>query len=226
MDRMQGLIRCGLIAGSLIACHTANPAGPDGATADGDGSGATAGLHVAFESDPAPIPSLLDTGFTLETVVFKFDNLKVIGDAGPGDPRTTASNFIVKWDDQTTPPPIDFSSAPTGLYSKVSFQIDGHLIDDSYIVRGHVTVSGTSYPFKVEDRSSLSASLDCNLMLEAGGNETIKVKIAFKDALESVNWANVHNDEGTLELDDTDPQIVTFHTKLSDSISIDNSGPN
>lgn len=226
MDRMQGLIRCGVLAGSLMACHTGSPGGPDGAMPDGDGSGGTSGLHVAFISDPAPIPGLLDTGFTLETVVFKFDNLKVIGDAGPGDPRTTATNFVVKWDDQTTPPPIDFATAPTGLYSKVSFQIDGHLIDESYIVKGHVTVSGTSYPFEVEDRSSLSLSLDCNRMLEAGGTDTIKVKFAFKDALESVDWSDVHNHEGTLDLDDTDPQIVTFHTKLSNAISIDNSGPN
>jgi hypothetical protein len=227
MDRMQGLIRCGVLAGSLVACHTTSPAGPDGAAPDGDGSDGTAGLHVAFTSEPTPIPGLADTGLSLDLAVFKFDNLKVIGDAGPGDPRTTANNFEVKWDAQTTPPPIEFATAPTGLYSKVSFQIDGHLIDESYILKGHVTVSGTSYPFEVEDRNTLSLSLDCNRMLAAGGTDTIKVKFTFKDALESVDWANVHNHEGTLELDDTDPQaILAFHAKLINAISIDNSGPN
>ena len=225
MDGMQGLIRCGVLAGSLMACHTSSPAGPDGSTPDGSGSGG--GLHVAFTSDPTPIPGQVDTGFTLDTVVFKFDNLKVIGDAGPGDPRTTANDFELKWDASTSPPPIDFATAPTGLYSKVSFQIDGHLIDDSYFFKGHVTVSGTSYPFEVEDRNTLSLSLDWNRMLDAGGADTITVKFGFKDALESVDWANVDNHEGTLELDDTNPQaILAFHSKLSDAISIDNSGPN
>ena len=227
MDRMQGLIRCGVLAGSLVACHTAAPSGPDGATPDVGGSGGTAGLHVAFTSDPVLIPGLLDDTLSLDLVVFKFDNLKVIGDAGPGDPRTTANNFEVKWDTTTSPPPIDFVTAPTGLYSKVSFQIDGHLIDESYVFKGHVTVAGTNYPFEVEDRSTLSLSLDCSRMLEAGGADTIKVKFAFKDALESVDWANVHNRNGVLELDDTDPQaILLFHSKLSNAISIDNSGPN
>lgn len=227
MDRMQGLIRCGLLAGSLVACGGSTTAGPDGATPDGGGSAGAAGLHVAFTSDPTPIPSQPDNGFSLDTVIFKFDNLKVIGDAGPGDPRTTANDFEVKWDANTTPPPVDFADAPTGLYSKVSFQIDGHLIDDSYIFKGHIAVSGTTYPFEVEDRNTLSLSLDCDRMLDAGGNDTIKVKFAFKDALESVDWANVHNHDGTLELDDTDPQaILAFHSKLSNAISIDNSGPN
>jgi hypothetical protein len=64
-------------------------------------------------------------------------------------------------------------------------------------------------------------------MLDAGGTDTIKVKFALGDALQSVDWANVHNHDGTLELDDTDPQaILAFHSKLSDAISIDNSGPN
>lgn len=223
---MQGVIRCGVLAGLLVACHTSSPVGPDGAMGDGDGSGGTAGLHVAFTSDPTPIPAQVDTGFTLDLVAFKFDNLKVIGDAGPGDPRTTANDFAVKWDAQTTPAPIDFTTAPTGLYSKVSFQIDGHLIDDSYVFKGNVTVSGTSYPFEIEDRNTVSLSLDCNRMLDAGGNDTITVKFAFKDALESIDWSNVHNHEGVLELNDTDPQILTFHSKLSNAISIDNSAPN
>ena len=226
MDGMQGLIRCGLLAGALIACHTSDPGSPDGGGPDTGGSGGAAGLHVAFVSDPTPIPATLDNGFTLETVIFKFDNLKVIGDAGPGDPRTTANTFQVKWDANTSPAPIVFANAPTGLYSKVSFQIDGHLIDDSYIFGGHVVFNGTTYPYEIEDRNSLSLSLDCNRNLAAGGTDTITVKFSFKDALESINWANAHMDDGELQVGTTDSQIQTFRSKLIDGISIDNSGPN
>ncbi|HSN25612.1 MAG TPA: hypothetical protein VLT45_04985 [Kofleriaceae bacterium] len=181
---------------------------------------------MAFTSDPTPIPATLNDGFTLDLAVFKFDNLKVIGDAGPGDPRTTANNFEVKWDNQSAPAPVVFGSAPTGLYSKVSFQIDGHLINDSYVMKGTATVNGTTYPYEVEDRNALSLSLDCNGQLAAGGNATITLKFAFKDALESVNWSAVPIDDGTLELGTTDPQMPTFRNKLTNGISIDSSGPN
>ncbi len=226
MDGMQGMIRCGLLAGLLIACHTSDPGTPDGGGVDGDGSAGTAGLHVAFTSDPAPIPGTIDDGFTLELASFNFDNLKVIGDAGPGDPRTTANAFGVKWDSQSSPAPIDFANAPTGLYSKVSFQIDGHLLSDSYAIKGHVTVAGITSPYEVEDRNALSLSLDCSRQLAAGGTGTITVKFAFKDALESVNWSAVPMDDGKYELVTSDPQMPLFRSKLTDGISIDNSGPN
>jgi hypothetical protein len=226
MEGMQGMIRCGLLAGSLIACHTSAQGTPDGAGPDGDGSAGAAGLHVAFTSDPTPFPAQIEDGFTLELAVFKFDNLKVIGDAGPGDPRTTATGFQVKWDSQSSPAPIDFSDAPTGLYSKVSFQIDGHLIDDSYLLKGHVTVNGTSYPFEIDDRNALSLSLDCSRMLAAGGTDTIAVKFAFHDALQSVDWTTARMDDGQLELSTTDAQMAAFRAALTAGISIDNSAQN
>lgn len=222
---MQGMIRCGLLAGLLAACHMTSPGTPDGADADSGGAG-TAGLHVAFESDPTPIPATIDTGFTLDLVVFNFDNLKVIGDAGPGDPRTTATGFEVKWSAGQTPAPIDFGNAPTGLYSKVSFQVDGHLISESYVFKGHVTVNGTSYPYEIDDHNALSLSLDCNRTLAAGGSDTILMKFAFKDALESIDWTNARLDDGQLEVGTTDSQMDTFRQKLIEGISIDNSGPN
>lgn len=226
MGSMQGMIRCGLLAGLLIGCHTSDPGTPDGGGADGDGGAGTAGLHVAFTSDPTPIPGQLENGFTLELAVFKFDNLKVIGDAGPGDPRTTANAFEAKWDSQSSPAPIDFVNAPTGLYSKVSFQIDGHLINDSYVMKGHVTVGGTSYSYEVEDRNALSLSLDCSRQLAAGGTGTITLKFAFHDALQGVDWTNVPNDGGQFELGTSDPQMPAFRDRLTNGISIDNSGPN
>src|SRR6185503_15945876 len=127
---MQGMIRCGVLAGCLVACHTTEPAIPD--SGGPDGSSGAAGMHVTWSSSPAMWPGAIAGGFQLDNATFLFDNLKVIGDAGPGDDRTTANAFQLHWDATNMPTTIDFADAPTGVYSKVAFQIDGHLIQSSY----------------------------------------------------------------------------------------------
>jgi hypothetical protein len=225
MDRMQGMIRCGLLAGCLVACGGSDPAMPDGALPDTGGSDGGAGMHVVWETTPAMWPGNVDGGLQLDSADFFFDNLRVIGDASPGDFRTTKALFQLHWDATHMPETIDFDDAPTGVYSKVSFQIDGHLVESSYHFKGHVSVSGTSFPFEVEDRNSLSLSLQCNRTLAPGGSVTLGVMINFADALKSVDWSSVHMDNGTIELETSDSQMPAFRDKFSQAFSIDNSGP-
>src|SRR3954471_14891262 len=103
---MQGMIRCGLLAGFLVACHTSDPGTPDGGS---DGSSGAAGMHVVWSSNPASWPGAIDTDIQLDSATFLFDNLKVIGDAGPGDNRTSMDAFQLHWDDMTVPMTIDFA---------------------------------------------------------------------------------------------------------------------
>ena len=226
---MQGMIRCGALAGYLVACFVAcnssNPAGTDSGAPDG--STGAAGMHVTWSTSPAMWPGAIASGFQLDNATFLFDNLKVIGDAGPGDDRTSANAFQLHWDATNMPATIDFTDAPTGVYSKVTFQIDGHLIQSSYKLHGHVTVSNVSVPFEIEDREALSLSLQCNRTLAPGGSVTIDVVLNFTDALKSIDWTKVHTDDnGNLELDTTDSQMPSFRNKFASSFAIDGSGPN
>jgi len=226
---MQGMIRCGALAGylvaCLVACNSSNPAGTDSGAPDG--STGAAGMHVTWSTSPAMWPGAIASGFQLDNATFLFDNLKVIGDAGPGDDRTSANAFQLHWDATNMPATIDFTDAPTGVYSKVTFQIDGHLIQSSYKLHGHVTVSNVSVPFEIEDREELSLSLQCNRTLAPGGSVTIDVVLDFTDALKSVDWTKVHTDDsGNLELDTTDSQMPAFRDKFSKAFAIDSSGPN
>src|SRR5438094_9495192 len=107
---MQGLIRCVVVAGLVSACHGDDTATPDGDTAD-------AGLTVRWSSRPETWPAQVDTGLTLTSARFACDSLRVIGDAGPGDVRTTSKDFEVFWDDSNAPDSIKFADAPPGLYS-------------------------------------------------------------------------------------------------------------
>src|SRR5512139_998511 len=106
---MQGMIRCVVVAGLLSACHgddTGVPDAPPGGSAD---------MTVAWESRPGAWPGVIQDGVTIDSARFAFDSLRVIGDAGPGDPRTTARSFEVRWEKDRDPPTtIMFADAPTG----------------------------------------------------------------------------------------------------------------
>lgn len=222
---MQGMIRCGLLAGLLMACHTSDPGTPDGAP-DGNEPGSP-GLHVRWSSEPATYPGNLEDWLTVDSVQFMVEDLKVIGDAGPGDLRTTKAIFQLKWDAGSSPDMIDFSDAPTGLYSKVSMQLDGHLIVPSLEIKGHVNVEGTLLEYEVEDRNAVSLSLDINRMLQPGGSATVALVLNLHDALTSIDYKSLTIDQGKVSVETGDPQLPSFINKFVDkAFSVDNSGPN
>lgn len=213
------MIRCGFIAGLLIACHTSSPGTPDGPA----GGSAASGMHVSFATEPAMYPGNVENWLTLESATFAFDNLRVIGDAGPSDTRTTATAFQLHWESSSAPGPIDFTDAPSGVYSKVSFQIDGHLVTSSYHLKGQVNINGTWIPYSVEDRNALSLSLDINRTLQPGGTETIGLLVKFHDALAGIDFQALPTDDNALQLETGDPQMTNFRDKLTQNFSIDGS---
>src|SRR4051794_34469680 len=102
---MQGPSRCLLVTGLLIGCS-----GHDTATPDADATVGTGGVVVQWGATPdGTWPLALEDGFTLERATFAVDNLRIVGDAGPGDPRTTATALSVHWDDNSMPVDITFS---------------------------------------------------------------------------------------------------------------------
>jgi len=182
-------------------------------------------MHVTFATEPT-IPGNVENWLTLESATFAFDNLRVIGDAGPGDPRTTANLFTLHWDASSAPEPIDFPDAPSGLYSKVSFQVDGHVLTDSYHLKGQVNLNGTWMKYDVEDSLSLSLSLDINRTLDPGGSQTIGLLVKFHDALTSIDFSTLPFDDGALQLETGDPQMTPFRDKLTLGFTIDSTGTN
>ena len=61
------------------------------------------------------IPSTLSGNTTIESATFRISSLRVIGDADPGDPRTTQASFVVQWGSELEPQAIVFNTAPSGL---------------------------------------------------------------------------------------------------------------
>jgi hypothetical protein len=219
---MQGMIRCGLLAGLLVGCHTSDPATPDAPPIDGHGP---PGLHVTWESEPATYPGNLEDWLTVKSVDLTAESLRVIGDAGPGDPRTTKAAFQLRWDKDDSPQPIDFVDAPTGLYSKLSLQLDGYTLLPSLEIEGQVVLAGVTLDFEVEDRNAVPVSLDCDRMLQPGGSAVLAVKLRLHDALTSIDWESLPVHDGKIELETGNPQLDDFVEKFGRAFSIDNSGP-
>lgn len=175
---------------------------------------------MQWSSSPQSWPGDLGDGVTIERATFAFDSLRVVGDAGPGDPRTTASGFMVRWDDNTTPSDLTFSDAPTGLYSQVSMAIDGHLSTETFEIRGHVNVNGTDYEYQIEGDNSVAVTVAIDKTLMPPATATVTLQINFKHALDALDFTTLEIESGRIELSDGDPQMPVFRQKLVESFEI------
>ncbi|NVB82891.1 MAG: hypothetical protein HOV81_31225 [Kofleriaceae bacterium] len=210
---MQGMIRCVVVAGLLYGCGPGDTVTP----VDGAGSSGTAALSIQWKAVPGDWPGDINSSVTIDEARFSFDNLRVIGDAGPGDPRTTETTFEVRWDSGTTPASIDFDNAPIGLYSQLSLQIAGRdLSKNSYELRGTVDI-GDRMEFRIEDKLPMPIALSIDKMLMPNKTATVELEIDFVHALSGVDFETMDVDNGRLELNETDPEIIGFRKKLVES---------
>lgn len=217
---MQGLIRCALVAALASACHTDDTTTPDG-DIDGD-----AGLTVRWSTRPIGWPADLGSNVTLESAQFAVDSLRVIGDAGPGDLRTTEDAFELRWRaGEDLPQDIKFDNAPTGLYSQLALQIDGNVVEDSYELKGTVVVNNNVEDFVIEDANPLPINLSIDKSLSAGSTATIDIEIDFAHAISSVDFTTLNKSDGALQLDEGDVDIVEFRKKLVESFKTPNISP-
>src|SRR5690606_2397487 len=95
-SRMSGPIRCAVIAGAVGA--GALGCGDDSSMTAADAAVVGGGLVLSWSSDPESWPGEIGDGLTVERATLVFDNLRLVGDAAPGDPRTTKSDFLLQWD--------------------------------------------------------------------------------------------------------------------------------
>jgi hypothetical protein len=217
---MQGLIRWAVVAGLISACHSDDTTTPDSDVA-GDG-----GLTVRWGSQPESWPGNLGSNVTLQSARFALDRLRVVGDAGPGDLRTTKDGFVVSWATGEAPPTdVEFLNAPTGLYSQISLQIDGNVVEESYELRGTVVVDSNVEEFRIEDSEPLAVVLSIDKSLSPGARSTIDIQIDFAHAVSAVDFKNLDTSDGVLQLDEGDVEIVEFRKKLVESFKTPNISP-
>jgi len=210
--RVQVVCVC---VGGLVGCHAGTGQSPDGGMPEGDGPAAQ-GLHVDWISKP-DLPGPIGNNVTIDSVTLQVQNLRAIADAGPTD----SSSATVTWDSGTMPGPTELETAPTGLYSKLSLDLDGDLLDNSYEIKGSVMISGQPHAFEIHDRDISKITMDCNLTLAPDGGLTLPIRIDFAGALGVIDFSTLDTEGSMLELDTDDAQMPAFRAQLVKSFKLE-----
>jgi hypothetical protein len=173
------------------------------------------GLIVNVVALPA-LPGPLKSDLAVTSAVFRIQRLQVIGDNG--QPMTSAP-FQLDWQAEgSNPSALDFPSAPSGLYSQVSIEIDEAGPMPVYEIRGTAKVNGNTEMFRIIDRDSLDIDItDYNVTLAPGKTAVIGVRLDLKEAIESIDMQALPTMMGMRTLDMASPQMPEFRDDLEDA---------
>jgi hypothetical protein len=160
----------------------------------------------------------------VSSAVVRIDNLRVIGDAGPGDPRTTATHITLPWQGATTPSAIEFPAAPPGLYSQVSLRLEGDFVD-AYNIQGTVLIGADWRPFVIHDNRELTLSVRANVRLEAGALAQVPLYVDLGHVLDAVAFDQLPDQGGTLTLDPGSAQVGAVRNAVVEAIGLDDTAP-
>jgi len=148
--------------------------------------------------------------------------LRIIGDAGPGDTRTSRDHVELEWKTGASPAAIEFADAPSGLYSKFLMDADGETTANSYELAGTVAVDGDNVEFVIHDLEPLKVSIDTSVALDPGKRAAVKVQLEIDSAFDDLDFSELPNNQGKLELSTTDRQMSKFRSRLKSAfVAID-----
>lgn len=201
----------------VTGCQFSSMAGSNTPDAPGDGHPRGLGMFVTWKANPA-IPGILSDKITVSDASFQIDHLQVVADAG----NVMRTKYLLAWDQTTTPNTDAFPDAPPGMYSKVTLvMMSGGLGTYAYQIHGAWKDNGTTKNFEIRDSAALSIGFDCSEMLAAAGSATIGIRLDLRDALDGIDFRNVDEEDGTLELSDGQ-ELFALRTRLMDAFQLDN----
>lgn len=203
---------------SLGAC-TPPPEVSGDASVDSDGGGPTSEqLRVAWEPRPSAIPGPSSSDATIERVVYRIRDLRVIGDATPSPlPR-----FALEWAAGVTPVPSAFSDAQLGTYSRLLFSLDPGNDSFAYEISGQVDVDKVRYPYVIRDTQPFSIALDFTITLPPGGAATIPVRVEVDKLVNRVDFRQVTPVGGQRIVDGSSSQLAAVRNELSQAFGVHN----
>jgi hypothetical protein len=211
-----------LVSGAATLVLAGCPSPPDDHRDGGgeeDGGEDDVGLILQFAAkDELPIEAGDQT--TIERVELALRNLRAIGDAAPGDERTTREMVEVVLAAESEPEPVAFMSAPPGVYSRIEATIDGSVAGTpSYRIAGTVTIGVDQVPFEITDLAAIPLVVSLSqIELEPAEVLTIEVRLDVKKLLEGVDVAALAPDpDGTIRIDQDDPQILLVRDAIDKS---------
>ncbi len=218
------------------ACSVSSGSRPDGGGPDPgeDGGGSTpdaavgsSGLVLELRGVPALSAELGGTfNPVLKEVRIDLENFRAVGDAAPGDERTSRDELQLAWkgsDDDGGEEPdnepviVTFDQAPPGLYSNVFAEVK------SFRLRGEVEpVEETEREFEITDEPSTELAISIPLggvVLEAGESRRVVIEVSCGAAVLGVPWDQVVEQDGKLVVDSGSPYIGAVHDAMRAAFS-------
>jgi len=202
------------IAALAPACGDPSPSDDDGGS---DGGGGSGGLELQWHSVgvDGPVGEV-----TVETLGLWLSDLRIVGDAAPGDDRTYLSYAELQLDGGDEPEQ-HFPDAPPGRYSSLDFALRGPVDgEDAWRLRGTVLIGGAPYTLDVHDETTTAFSLPLDLMLAAGESRIIHVEVDVAAVISGVDWSAMPRDGDRVEIDDEDAELAPFRARLVSSITV------
>lgn len=176
-------------------------------------------LIISWATSPM-VPGVTTGGNTVTDVKFRMENFKATVDVDPTDPNTTKEEYKLHWDDDDTPASITFENAPAGTYTSVVLQLDEGDDEEAFEITG---TAANSESYKLDDRASMSISMNCNVTLAAGEERTLVVDINLQPAIDTLDIQTLNSGDGFahhLDANDDPEAMATFRTALQQAFSI------
>jgi len=181
-------------------------AGPDGGERDGPTAG---GLLIHLVARPA-LPSVSTTVSVSECKLWLRD-VRAIGDAAPGDDRTSLAEAQLDFRSDRNPGDIEFPLAPPGLYSELDARLgqNGGQGGNGYEIHGTVQIGPESFELEVDDEQAWGTiSIDLGTLRVDGPTvTTIALDLSF---LGAIDWASLPRDGDKIRLDSSSAAAAQF----------------
>jgi hypothetical protein len=220
-----------LVALLAAACSVESGSRPDGGSDPGDDGGesgidaaaGSAGLVLEFRGVPALNADLGGTwDAQLEEVLLDLEDVRAVGDAAPGDERTSRAELRLEWwgesdddgggDPRNEPVVVTFDQAPPGLYSNVFAELK------DYRLQGTVVVPEIGErDFEIDDQPSSGLAISIPLggvTLEAGETRRVVIEVSCAAAVVDTPWDQVEEDEGDLVVEADDEEIDAIRAAM------------
>lgn len=219
---------CSVESGSHVDAGGPDP-GEDGGGSDPDAAVGSAGLVLELRGIPA-LSAELEGDFeaVLEEVRIDLENIRAVGDAAPGDERTSRDELRLEWKGESDgdggdeadnePVVVTFDQAPPGLYSNVFAEVK------SYRLRGELELAeDTERDFEIDDQPSTPLAISIPLggvTLEVGETRRVIIEVSCADAVLDVPWDQVEEEEeGSLVVDAESEFIGAVHDAMQAAFS-------
>lgn len=165
-----------------------------------------------------------DPTIAITTVTFGVKVLRAIGDAAPGDMRTTRTddeaenNIDLDFRDGYVPIPQLFRDAPPGVYSTVELRVaDSRTALSAIEVTGRASRGGNLVPFQIKSAASIipiSVAVNTELMPRMLATATIQLDVAH--LVKDIDWDAVPlTGEGTLLVGDGDAEMASVVSNVA-----------